>query len=57
MIEVQKLLGHLMTDKYGNCYGIQLPTDSEMMDKINELIEVVNCLQHDIAYLKDQDTI
>jgi hypothetical protein len=51
---IQTLSGHL-TDIDGNCYGIQPPTHTEMMDKINELVEVVNNLQKDIAYLKNQD--
>jgi hypothetical protein len=53
---IQTLSGHPMTDRDGNCYGIQPPTNSEMMDKINELVEAVNNLQQDIDYLKDQDT-
>lgn len=55
MKTIQRLACHPIIDRYGDCYGTQSPTDSEMMDKINELVEVVNNLQHDIAYLKNQD--
>ena len=31
-------------DSFGNCYGFNSPTNSEIMEKVNELIEVVNKL-------------
>ena len=34
-------------DRYGNCYGSDAPSHFEMMEKINEIIEVVNKLQED----------
>ena len=52
---IQTLSDHPMTDSDGNCYGIEFPTNDEMMNKINELVEVVNNLQHDIVYLENQD--
>ena len=32
-------------DQFGNCYGSAVPSNFEMMKKINEIIEVVNNLQ------------
>ena len=32
-------------DQYGTCYGLNAPSHFEMMEKINEIIEVVNKLQ------------
>lgn len=32
-------------DIYGNIYGIKYPTNMELMDKINEIIDVVNELK------------
>ena len=32
-------------DRYGNCYGSDAPSHFEIMEKINEIIEVVNKLQ------------
>ena len=32
-------------DKFGNYYGSNAPSHFEMMEKINEIIEVVNNLQ------------
>ena len=32
-------------DLFGNCYGSDAPSHFELMEKINEIIEVVNNLQ------------
>ncbi len=53
MKELETLHGYHLIYQYGNCYGIQ-PLTNVMIGKINELVEVVNHLQHDIAYLKCQ---
>ena len=39
-------------DRFGNCYGSEAPSQFEMMEKINEIIEAVNKLQE--HYDKEQ---
>lgn len=34
-----------ITDRYGNCYGMDVPTNYELMMKINELIDEINILK------------
>ena len=36
-----------ITDQFGNCYGSDAPSHFQMMEKINEIIEVVNKLQEE----------
>ena len=36
-----------IVDRFGNCYGADAPSHFQMMEKINEIIEVVNKLQED----------
>ncbi len=36
-----------MTDQYGDCYGEQYPSNLQMMNKINEIIEVLNKMELD----------
>ena len=44
MTKIEKLETRLNGDQYGNIYGIYYPTNKELMDKINEIIDVVNTL-------------
>lgn len=39
---MEKLECTLLCDRYGNCYGYQYPTNKELMDKINEIIDYIN---------------
>lgn len=42
---LEKIHVHPIKDHYGNCYGTTIPDNIELMEKINELIDVVNELQ------------
>ena len=44
MDKITKLKTTSMCDKNGNCYGKYYPSDYEYMEKINEIIDVVNKL-------------
>ena len=39
---IECLYEHPVTDKFGNIYATQSPSFGELMDKINEVISVVN---------------
>jgi hypothetical protein len=41
---IEKLEKEPITDRYGNCYGADAPSNFELMEKINELIDVINKL-------------
>lgn len=42
---LEKIHVHPIEDEFGNCYGMTKPDNMELMEKINELIDVVNELQ------------
>ena len=44
---IEFLHEHPIVDRYGNCYGSEAPSHFQVMEKINEIIEVVNKLQED----------
>jgi hypothetical protein len=52
MKEIETLHYYPITDGYGNCYGMQDPSMREVVDKVNEIIDVINKLQSDVEYLK-----
>lgn len=39
---MEKLECTNLCDRKGNCYGYQYPTNKELMDKINEIIDYIN---------------
>ena len=39
---IERLETTPITDKDGNCYGTRNPSDSQYMDKINELVDALN---------------
>ena len=39
---IEKLYNYPIEDKYGNCYGSNPPTISQIVDKINEIIDTIN---------------
>ena len=39
---MEKLECTILCDRDGNCYGYQYPTNKELMDKINEIIDYIN---------------
>lgn len=41
---IEKLEKESITDRDGNCYGASAPSNFELMEKINELIDVINRL-------------
>ena len=42
---IEQLHEHGIHDRYGNIYGMSVPSNFELMEKINELIEEVNRLK------------
>ena len=48
--EIKNTIGKLETepicDVYDNCYGTRAPSNFELMDKINELIDEINRLKN-----------
>ena len=44
MLKITKLKTISMCDKNGNCYEKYYPSDYEYIEKINEIIDVVNKL-------------
>ena len=44
-------------DRFGNCYGSDAPSHFELMEKINEIIEVVNNLQEHYDKERTAETI
>jgi hypothetical protein len=42
---IEHLCEHSITDRFGNCYGTKVPTNYELMMKINELIDEINILK------------
>lgn len=39
---IEELESYNIEDKYGNVYGKGVPTNMELMDKINEIIRYIN---------------
>lgn len=39
---MEKLECTNLCDRAGNCYGYQYPTNKELMNKINEIIDYIN---------------
>lgn len=52
---IEKLERTPMQDQYGNVYGERLPSDYEIMNKINEAIDALNQLLalHKIDYKEE----
>ena len=48
---IEKLNEHPIRDYYGNCYGSRAPSDFEMMEKINELIDEINTIKEKLNLL------
>ena len=44
---IEFLHEHPIIDRFGNYYGSDAPSHFQMMEKINEIIEVVNKLQEE----------
>jgi hypothetical protein len=42
---IEYLHRYPITDRFGNCYGMNVPTNYELMMKINELIDEINKLK------------
>ena len=42
---IEYLHEYPITDRFGNCYGMDGPTNYELMTKINELIDEINILK------------
>ena len=42
---IDKLEYRSEVDKFGNCYGLISPSRNEIVDKINEIIDVINALR------------
>lgn len=55
MDKIETLKYRPIEDNYGTCYSKQSPTTHEIVDKINEIILVINKLQGDIEYLRSQE--
>ena len=51
--EIEHLYNHSITDNYGGYYGFEPPSTTELMYKINELIDQVNKLSTEIAKHKE----
>lgn len=47
---IQQLDTKSICDNYGNYYGVKAPSNFEIMEKLNELINIVNYL------LKEKET-
>lgn len=45
MIMIEHLSERIIEDRYGCAYGASAPSNRELMDKINELIDEVNKLK------------
>lgn len=39
---IERLHYYPIEDKYGNCYGSNPPNISQIVDKINEIIDTIN---------------
>lgn len=39
---IEELESYSIKDKYGTVYGESIPTNAELMDKINEIIRYLN---------------
>lgn len=46
---IEQLRKRGIYDSDGNCYGMGAPSNSELMEKINELIEEVNRLKEKLG--------
>lgn len=42
---IEQLHKQTICDKYGNAYGVHAPSNLELMEKINELVEEINRLK------------
>lgn len=42
MEKIKELEETPIIDKYDNCYGTRIPTNREIVDKVNEIIETIN---------------
>lgn len=48
---IEKLEEQPICDYYGNCYGSRAPSEFEMMEKINELIDEINTIKEKLNLL------
>ena len=39
---IERLHYYLIEDQFGNCYGSNPPNTSQIVDKINEIIDTIN---------------
>lgn len=39
---IERLHYSLIEDQYGNCYGSNPPNISQIVDKVNEIIDAIN---------------
>lgn len=46
---IEQLQKQGIYDSDGNCYGMGAPSNSELMEKINELVKEVNNLKRKLA--------
>ena len=55
---IEPLEKSYITNQYGDCYGERYPSDLQMMNKINEIIEVLNKMELDeiIKECKEEST-
>jgi hypothetical protein len=44
---IKKLEEEFILDRYDTCYGRRAPSNFELMDKINELIDEINRLKNE----------
>lgn len=45
--KIELLTQHDICDCNGNCYGIENPSNYELMEKINEIINYINAMEGD----------